>query len=393
MLTSAPGPGRERTCAANTAVPFSTPVTLTSTVRRMRSGVGLGQRADGPEQAGVVHPEVDAPVSSHDRRREGVQGGAVGHVDGGGDRRLGGLDVAVLRRGPGAGGQDGAVAGAQAQVHPRRGEVDGQAGAQAPAGARHDGDPAADRRRHQAVWRTDRSRRYVAAALDQRVEGALVPLLLGVPLHAEDEAGRRELDRLDDPVGGGRRRDQPAAEVTDGLVVRAAHRGRLAEDAGGDGARHGLDVEVGEDEGGAAVRQVPDDVGQVLVQGAPQLHVEDLAAPADGEHRHVGPQRGGEEGALAGVPVLVDAGHLGRRLLVVGQRVDVAATGEDEAVEDIYDLVRARARGRPGPCSGAAGAGAGPRPPPPARNRTRAGRRTGAPRCPSGRRPRRWRRR
>ena len=124
-------------------------------------GVGLGQRADGAEQAGVVHPEVDAAVSSHDRRREGVEGGAVGHVDGGGDRRLGGLDVAVLCRGPGAGGQDGAVAGAQAQVHPRRREVHGQAGAQAAAGARHDGDAAAD---HQAVWRTDRSRRYVAAS-------------------------------------------------------------------------------------------------------------------------------------------------------------------------------------------------------------------------------------
>ena len=38
MLTSTPGPGRRRTCAANTALPCSVPLTLTSTVRAEAGG-------------------------------------------------------------------------------------------------------------------------------------------------------------------------------------------------------------------------------------------------------------------------------------------------------------------------------------------------------------------
>ena len=94
-------------------------------------------------------------------------------------------------------------------------------------------------------------------------------------------------------------------------------------------------------EGGGAVRQGADHVGHVLVQRPAQLHVEDLAAAADGQHRQVGPQRGGQQGALAGVPVGVDAAHLGPGLLAVGERVHVAPAGEHQAVEDVYDLVGA----------------------------------------------------
>ena len=82
------------------------------------------------------------------------------------------------------------------------------------------------------------------------------------------------------------------------------------------------------------MRHVADDVGQVLVQGAPELDVEDLAAAADGKHGEVGPQRGGQQGPLARVTDVADAAHLGRRLFAVRQRVDVAAAGQDEAVED-----------------------------------------------------------
>ena len=90
------------------------------------------------------------------------------------------------------------------------------------------------------------------------------------------------------------------------------------------------------------------DVGQVLVQRAAELDVEDLAAATDGEHRHVGLERGGEQGPLAGVPVRVDAGHLGPGHLPVGQRVDVTPAGEHEAVEHGDHLVRHPPPGPPG---------------------------------------------
>ena len=45
--------------------------------------------------------------------------------------------------------------------------------------------------------------------------------------------------------------------------------------------------------------QVPDYVGQVLVQGPAEVHVEDLAAAADGQNREVHAEGGVEQGALA----------------------------------------------------------------------------------------------
>ena len=66
------------------------------------------------------------------------------------------------------------------------------------------------------------------------------------------------------------------------------------------------DVDVAEDVGRAAVVEVAHHVGQVLVQRAAELHVEDLAAAADGQHGHVRPQSGGEQRALARVAVGVD---------------------------------------------------------------------------------------
>ena len=113
------------------------------------------------------------------------------------------------------------------------------------------------------------------------------------------------------------------------------------------------DLDVAEHVGRAAVVEVPHDVGQVLVQRAAQLHVEDLAAAADGEHGQVGGERGGEQGPLAGVPDRVDAADLGRGLLAVGERVDVSPAGEHQAVEHGDHLVGAR----PGPAGALLGGG------------------------------------
>ena len=96
---------------------------------------------------------------------------------------------------------------------------------------------------------------------------------------------------------------RPRPEVADGLVVRAADGGAGAEDGGRRGAGHRRDVDVAEDHGGAAVVEVADHVGQVLVQRAAEVDVEHLAAPADGEDRQVGLEGGGQEGPLAGVAV------------------------------------------------------------------------------------------
>src|ERR1700704_3551826 len=52
--------------------------------------------------------------------------------------------------------------------------------------------------------------------------------VLRVPLHAKAEAACRILNRLDDPVGRGRRRDEPFAEGLRRLVMAAVDRARLA---------------------------------------------------------------------------------------------------------------------------------------------------------------------
>ena len=51
----------------------------------------------------------------------------------------------------------------------------------------------------------------------------VVGVQLGVPLHAEDELGSRELDGLDRPVLGPRRGAQARTQPVDGLVVVAGH--------------------------------------------------------------------------------------------------------------------------------------------------------------------------
>ncbi len=87
--------------------------------------------------------------------------------------------------------------------------------------------------------------------------------------------------------------------------------------------------------------EVPDHVGQMLVQGAAERHVDELGAATDPEHGQVGPQRGRQQRSLARATVRVDAGHLVVRFLAVGERVHVAAARQHEPVEHGDHLVRA----------------------------------------------------
>jgi hypothetical protein len=71
--------------------------------------------------------------------------------------------------------------------------------------------------------------------------------------------------------------------------------------------------------------------GQVLVQRAAEVDVEQLQAAADRQHRQAPVERGGQERELAVVarPVEADGGV---RLLAVQRRIDVGAAGEHERV-------------------------------------------------------------
>ena len=128
---------------------------------------------------------------------------------------------------------------------------------------------------------------------------------LGVPLHAEEEAGAGIEDRFDRPVRRVRDHFEAAAEVVDRLVVEgvdgepAAARDAVQRRAGrqGDGV-------------GRLVRRVGlAVVRDVLVQRPATGDVQRLHAAADGEHRQVALTRG-----------LVQA-----QLVVVGGAVDVRA--------------------------------------------------------------------
>jgi len=122
-------------------------------------------------------------------------------------------------------------------------------------------------------------RRWPQPPERQRAAG---PRPLRVPLHARTKVESASSTASTTPSSPPGRLDQPGAEILDRLMMGAQHGRAFAEDRRRDAPRRGGDLDLAEDEGGAAVLVVPDDVGQVLVQRAPPLDVEDLAAPAYG---------------------------------------------------------------------------------------------------------------
>ena len=118
-------------------------------------------------------------------------------------------------------------------------------------------------------------------------ERSLIAALLGMPLHSQHEERARSSTASMTPSGGTRRDDQAGAQCVDRLVVRAEH-GRLgSEDLRRPGARHGGHLHLTEHRRGASMVLVADHVGQVLVQRAAQLDVENLTAAAHGQHGKV----------------------------------------------------------------------------------------------------------
>ena len=114
----------------------------------------------------------------------------------------------------------------------------------------------------------------------------------------------------------------------------------------------------------------------------PEMHVEQLHPPADGQHRQSCASAARQQGQLGGVAPGVDPRVAGCGRLAVAGGVDVATAHEHQGVER-RDDVAAPAASRPRPRRGA-GAPGGRRPRPRSRRRGREDRGRPVPRAPRG---------
>jgi hypothetical protein len=171
---------------------------------------------------------------------------------------------------------------------------------------------------------------------------------LRVPLHAEHERMRRQLDRLDDAVGAARGDLEPAAWAVDRLVMDRLHHhhghavGRPHTARGVDRhvVRHGLKL------GRPMQHRLANHVGQVCDQRTTERDVEHLHAPADGEHRKpfAGDGRP-HEAQLEAVALPTDGVVLPMVVPAIVAGVDVAATGKDQPVDAVEHAVDVGERG------------------------------------------------
>ena len=186
--------------------------------------------------------------------------------------------------------------------------------------------------------------------LDESREQRRVVVGFGVPLHADEKRPGRVLDRLDRAVVGPGHGREAGAEAVDPLVMVGRH-GPLvpADELVERGWLFDADPVRGEGAGRRIVILVADDVGQVLDERAAAEHVENLHAPADGEHRQAHALGRRAERQLAFVAR--GSGLLGSRMRLcpVAGRVDVRAAREQQAVETPEEGVEGAARALLGP--------------------------------------------
>jgi hypothetical protein len=128
--------------------------------------------------------------------------------------------------------------------------------------------------------------------------------------------------------------------------------------AGAGGQLHVVEHRLAGDR--VAVQVHPLHLGQVLVQRAAQGHVEDLQAPADGQHGQAHVDGCSDQGQLGLVALGVGAVHLGVLMPAVAPRLYVAPSGQDQAVERGQSLLGRHRSGRrqqhgPGPGPGQGG--------------------------------------
>src|SRR5438093_7838477 len=169
--------------------------------------------------------------------------------------------------------------------------------------------------------------------------------LFGMPLHADDEAvAVRQLDALDDPVGGPGNLAEAAAERLDRLVVHAVHlelerAEDLAEACALAHHLHGVRGLVAwlrlavRERLARRIRGVAVLIRDVLVEAPAQRDVDDLDAAADGEEGHVVVERPMDDADPESVTRPGDFACGVVALVAEARGVDVAAAREDEAVE------------------------------------------------------------
>jgi hypothetical protein len=80
------------------------------------------------------------------------------------------------------------------------------------------------------------------------------------------------------------------------------------------------------------------DVGDVLVEGSTECHVDDLHPPTDAEHRSARAVGLQQQIDLERIPMWVDAVVIGVASLPISVRVHVTSTDEHESVEGLQDL-------------------------------------------------------
>lgn len=157
---------------------------------------------------------------------------------------------------------------------------------------------------------------------------------LRVPLDAEEATAVLAFDGLDRAVVGPAGGAQAGADGADGLVVQGvdAQQTEAGDNLQPAPVEH---PDVVDRCGGLVLAAVLDvgHEGEVLDQGAPCGHVEDLGPPADAEDGDVAGQGGVDEGQLPGVAAGVDALDLGKGRAAVRRGVHIAAAAEQQAVE------------------------------------------------------------
>jgi hypothetical protein len=157
-----------------------------------------------------------------------------------------------------------------------------------------------------------------------------------VPLHADEIAVARCLERLHEAVVGACGDDETVADAVDALVVVAVHVERARADLLREAApRVDLDGVLGEDAAADPVALGAERFGQVLVQRAAVGDVRELQPAADREHGDAALLRTAQERQLP--RVAVGAGRIGERMPVraVQFGLHVEPAREDQSVERV----------------------------------------------------------
>ncbi len=180
---------------------------------------------------------------------------------------------------------------------------------------------------------------------DQGLEEPGVAGLLGMPLHADDEAAAGQLHGLDHPVVAHGRHHQAAAQPGETLVVAAQDLDPLAQHPTHDAPLLGLDHHPAECTRSGLVAGRAEEVGQLLDEVPPEADVEHLCAAADGQHRQVAPERILQHGDLEIVPLVAGAAVAGVGVLPVADGADVSTADQHQAVQGRHHFRQSGALG------------------------------------------------